>query len=266
MTASFSPAKGRESLHYSLSSALSVIFHLGIVALLIVTFVDETPVKVPPAAIMLSFAEQIQVSQPKAILPLGVNQQQKAEASAAEQTPEREEVARILAAESGEFAEKKPQKITKVAPKQIDAKKHNTLKQQAIQGNATLTSRAAPQPMEKAADKTAAPVQSDARSVKQAQLSWEGLVKGKLNSVKRYPADARRRGREGIASVTFLVDAQGNILSSEIVKSSETLALDRESLAMLKRAEPLPAPPETLLVSGRTRVTMPINFDLTQAH
>ncbi|MCS3431796.1 hypothetical protein [Klebsiella sp. BIGb0407] len=139
MTASFSPVLEREPLRYGLSSALSVIFHLGIVALLIVTFVDETPVKVPPAAIMLSFAEQIQVSQPKAILPLGVNQQQKAEASAAEQTPQKEEVARILAAETGEFAEKNPQKVTKVTPKHIDAKKQNTLKQQAIQGNATLT-------------------------------------------------------------------------------------------------------------------------------
>lgn len=266
MTVSLSPVMGREFLPYGLSSALSVVFHIGIIALLIVTFIDDTPTKVPPAAIMLSFAEQIQVSQPKAILPLGVNQQQKAEASAAEQTPQREDVAPILAAETGEFAEKKPQKVTKVTPKHTDAKKQNTLKQQAVQGNSTLTSRAAPQPMEKAADKTAAPVQSDARSVKEAQLSWEGLVKGKLNSVKRYPPDAKRRGREGIASVTFLVDAQGNILSSEVIKSSDTLSLDRESLAMLKRAEPLPKPPETLLVSGRTRVTMPISFDLTRAY
>lgn len=266
MATLFAPVQERDSLHYSLSSALSVIFHLSIAALLIVTFVDETPVKTPPAAIMLSFAEQIQVSQPKAILPLGVNQQQKAEASAAEQTPQKEDVARILSAEAGEFAEKKPQKTTKVTPKHTDAKKQNTLKQQAIEGNATLTSRAAPQPMEKVADKTAAPVQSDALSVKQAQLSWEGLVKGKLNSVKRYPSDAKRRGREGIARVTFLVDAQGNILSSEIVKSSDTLALDRESLAMLKRAEPLPKPPETLLNGGRTRVTMSINFELNQAY
>ncbi len=266
MTASFSSAIGHKSLPYGFSSALSVVFHIGIIALLIVTFVDETPTKVPPAAIMLSFAEQIQVSQPQAILPLGVNQQQKAEASASEQTPQREDVATILAAETGEFAEKKPQKVSNVTPKQTDAKKQNTLKQQAVQGNSTLTSRAAPQPMEKAADKTAAPVQSDARSVKEAQLSWEGLVKGKLNSVKRYPSDAKRRGREGIASVTFLVDAQGHILSSEVIKSSDTLSLDRESLAMLKRAEPLPKPPETLLVGGRTRVTMPINFDLTRAY
>lgn len=266
MMASFPAIKAREPLHYSLASGLSLICHLAIAALLIVTFVDETPVKVPPAAIMLSFAEQIQVSQPKAILPLGVNQQQKAEASKAEQAPQKEEVARILAGQTGEFAEKKPQKVTKVTPKQTDAKKHNTVKQQAIAGNAPLTSRAAPQPMAQVAAKTAAPVQSDAKSVKQAQLSWEGLVKGKLNSVKRYPIDAKRRGREGVASVSFLVDAQGNILSSEIVKSSDTLSLDRESLAMLKRAEPLPKPPETLLVSGRTRVTMPVNFELTQAY
>lgn len=265
MTVMFSPTLEREPLRYGLSSALSLVFHIGIVALLVISFVDDTPTKVPPAAIMLSFAEQAQVSQPKAILPLGVNQQQKAEASAAEQTPQREEVAPILAAETGEFAEKKPQQVTKVTPKHTENKKQNTIKQQAVQGNATITSRAAPQPMDKAAEKTAAPVQSDAKSAKHAELSWEGLVKGKLNSVKRYPPDAKRRGREGIASVTFLVDAQGNILSSEVSHSSGTQSLDRESLAMLKRAEPLPKPPDNLLVNGRKRVMMPINFDLTQA-
>lgn len=254
------------STGYLFSSGLSVLFHLGIIGLVVLTFIDKRPHIVAPAAIMLSFAEQPQVSQPKEALPLGVNQQQKAAHSTPQLTRQAEKVEAILPADKGEIFQPKPREHAKATPKPKDRQLRNTLQQQAAPGNATLTSRAAPQPMRQAATKTAAPIQSDAKPSQQAQLSWEGLVKGQLNRVKRYPADAKRRGREGTVDIRFLVNSNGEIIASEVVGSSGTLALDRESLAMLKRAEPLPKPPPELLSGGSRRVNMPIRFDLSQAN
>ena len=66
---------------------------------------------------------------------------------------------------------------------------------------------------------------------------------GHLNRYKRYPASARMRRQEGVVSLRFTMDRQGHVLSFEIAKSSGSDALDRETLELIKRAEPLPAIP-----------------------
>lgn len=76
-----------------------------------------------------------------------------------------------------------------------------------------------------------------------AKVSWQGLIRGYLERKKRYPSNARRRHQEGIVSVSFSVDRQGNVTQMDLVKSSNHKSLDEEILALLKRASPLPAPP-----------------------
>ncbi|WP_031295996.1 energy transducer TonB family protein [Pseudogulbenkiania ferrooxidans] len=46
---------------------------------------------------------------------------------------------------------------------------------------------------------------------------------------------------------------------------SGILSLDREALAVLRRAQPLPAPPLERLSDGQIRIVLPIHFDLNQA-
>ena len=66
---------------------------------------------------------------------------------------------------------------------------------------------------------------------------------GHLNRYKQYPASARMKRQEGVVSLRFTMDRQGHVLSFEIAKSSGSDALDKETLDLIKRAEPLPAIP-----------------------
>jgi len=80
---------------------------------------------------------------------------------------------------------------------------------------------------------------------------------------KRYPRAARRRNLEGVATLSFTVNAAGNVLRYAVVKSSGYEVLDREVENMLQRAEPLPSLPQDL---GRASldITIPIRFELAR--
>ena len=214
-----------------------------------------------PAAVMQAYAPQFQVSliQPKA--PVGVSQQQRVEAAKAE--PEAAANSPKLAlAEAGEWqqqknepGQRKPQPKTPRKPVKTASQR-----QQAQEGNALNNSQAAP-PVQTLAAITAAPLASDAAQ-RQQLLNWESLVKGRINQVKAFPPDARRRGRSGVAQVRFEVDERGALRTSQLVNSSGTLSLDREALAVLSRAMPYPPPPAALLRGGRYIVTLPVSFNL----
>ena len=64
--------------------------------------------------------------------------------------------------------------------------------------------------------------------------------------------------------MTFTVNAQGTVVSNSLATSSGTLSLDREAVAVLERAQPLPRPPAEILEGGFFKVKMPITFDLTE--
>ena len=72
-------------------------------------------------------------------------------------------------------------------------------------------------------------------------LTWQRQLVAQLERHKRYPSNAH--GALGEANLAFRIDRQGRVLSSRIVRSSGSPALDEEALALVKRAQPLPAPP-----------------------
>jgi periplasmic protein TonB len=74
-------------------------------------------------------------------------------------------------------------------------------------------------------------------------LHWQTALAAHIERFKRYPAKARSSGEQGIATVAFIIDRQGRLLTSRIVKSSGSPMLDQETFAMLGRAQPMPAPP-----------------------
>lgn len=80
---------------------------------------------------------------------------------------------------------------------------------------------------------------------------------------KRYPRSARRRNLEGVATLTFTMNAAGKVLRYEVVRSSGYDVLDREVINMLQRAEPLPALPQDLRRANMD-VTIPIRFELAR--
>jgi periplasmic protein TonB len=72
---------------------------------------------------------------------------------------------------------------------------------------------------------------------------WQMTVNTRLNQFKRYPAQARARHHEGRVVVAFMLDTEGHVVNSKIVKSSGSAILDQETLDLLARAQPFPVPP-----------------------
>ena len=73
--------------------------------------------------------------------------------------------------------------------------------------------------------------------------SFLGRLLAQLNRFKQYPGTARKAGIEGVVMLHFVMDAQGRVISYEIAKSSGRPILDAEALALIQRAQPLPALP-----------------------
>ncbi len=73
--------------------------------------------------------------------------------------------------------------------------------------------------------------------------SYLGRLLAQLNRFKQYPRAARQAHIEGVVMLHFVMDAQGRVQSFEIAKSSGRPVLDAEALALIQRAQPLPALP-----------------------
>jgi protein TonB len=77
-----------------------------------------------------------------------------------------------------------------------------------------------------------------------AIATWKRLLIAQLERHKRYPSQAR--GKVGEAQLEFTVDRAGNVLTSRVVHSSGSEALDAAALALISSAAPLPIPPAGL--------------------
>ena len=109
------------------------------------------------------------------------------------------------------------------------------------------------------ASTTSAPTAASVRTA--SAVSWKRRIGLHLQRNKRYPAAAQARREHGIARVAFLVDRTGRVISSSVVQSSGSAALDRETLDLLQRAQPLPVPPPDV-PGGPFSFSVPVRFDL----
>jgi protein TonB len=90
--------------------------------------------------------------------------------------------------------------------------------------------------------------------------NYSDLIRERIEKVKRYPLMARKAGKEGTVIVEFSVNSKGDLLSSQVVSSCGTTALDKAALKALQRASPFPLLPET--VDSPHRFSVQINFFL----
>jgi periplasmic protein TonB len=74
-------------------------------------------------------------------------------------------------------------------------------------------------------------------------LTWSRQVSRLIERHKRYPATAEARNQHGTVQLEFSLDRQGRVTTSRIAKSSGSNALDEETLDLVRRAQPFPAPP-----------------------
>jgi len=86
-------------------------------------------------------------------------------------------------------------------------------------------------------------------------------IQSLIAGYRHYPRRARLQGQQGTARVLFTLDREGKVVHSRIEQSSGHDLLDREVLAMIERAQPLPPIPDRV---GRSRLELilPVEFEL----
>jgi protein TonB len=75
---------------------------------------------------------------------------------------------------------------------------------------------------------------------------------------KQFPADARSRGEQGSAGVTFSIDGSGRVTTVKLTSSTGSRSLDREAQSMVRRASPFPPPPGGQALS----FSVPVSFNM----
>jgi protein TonB len=91
--------------------------------------------------------------------------------------------------------------------------------------------------------------------------SWQGRVMDGLQRHKRYPRPAQRLRQEGVATVSFVMGRDGRVISARLVSASGHVLLDKESLAVIDRAQPFPPPPADLM-GDSVELVVPVRFFL----
>ncbi|MBV1915507.1 MAG: energy transducer TonB [Pseudomonadales bacterium] len=95
----------------------------------------------------------------------------------------------------------------------------------------------------------------------QAKMTWQSVLLGHLEKHKRYPRQARRKGQEAIVYVQVTIDRDGTVLEHHLTTDCPYRALNRETLALISRAQPLPPPPAQL-VGDTVEFVVPVSFSL----
>ena len=104
---------------------------------------------------------------------------------------------------------------------------------------------------------TVAPAQGTAESTQRERLTWQKELVAHFDRHKRYPAGRPAKAAEIV--VSFELDRRGHILSSRVARSSGDAAFDEAALAMIKRSDPVPAPPRRVADEGLS-FTLPVIF------
>jgi len=139
-------------------------------------------------------------------------------------------------------------------PKPIEKPKDKTPKQK----HASLAS--APSAAERKAERAAAPAPGAAARNPDALPNWKSQLVARLERYKRYPSEAQARGEHGVTQLAFSIDRSGGVHHARIAQSSGSSLLDRETLLLLERAQPLPPPPAE--ISGaQIAVVVPIRYN-----
>jgi len=149
-----------------------------------------------------------------------------------------------------------PQPVLTVLPPPKPAIKPQP-KSEPRQKQASLAS--APSATERKAARAVAPAPGATRHDPNALPNWKSQLVARLERYKRYPPAARARGEHGVTQLAFSVDRAGHVHRARILRSSGSTLLDRATLALIARAQPLPPPPPQIR-GGQIAIVVPIRY------
>ncbi len=144
--------------------------------------------------------------------------------------------------------------------KKPEQEKPDPVQAQAAPSAESAASEAAAPPVSEAAREApvaAAPAIGAGRGDQKLKAAWQKRLVAHLDRSKRYPAGGAQRDAQVI--VAFTLDRMGHVVSASVSRSSGQPAFDAAALAMLRRADPVPAPPPLVADDGLS-FTVPVVF------
>ena len=149
-----------------------------------------------------------------------------------------------------------------VAPEATKPTKDETPTVKASKANTaadSVASEAAAPPVIEAAREapvSTAPVLGSGESAQLIRTTWQKELVAHLNRFKRYPAGGRRNVQIVVA---FTIDRLGHVLAANVQHGSGDPTFDQAALTMMRKADPVPAPPPIIADEGLS-YSIPVVF------
>lgn len=227
---------------------VALLLHMAIAAPFIWSHKVDSPPPAPPALEIAMFAMAPQAAEET------VDEAEPEPEPELEIEPELpEEPAEVVLEKKPEPPQPKKKPEPKPEPKPAEQPKDDTQSEQQVAQQGAIES-----------EREAAPVAGMGQKVADAERMWQQELRHHLDRRKRYPRQAQRMRQEGTPVVRFKLDGNGNVVQADLETGSGVVALDREAVMLVKRAQPLPPPPAELTSKngGMVDVTLPIEFSL----
>jgi protein TonB len=239
---------GAEGLRWSACFALALAFHAGGAAALLARWNETTESIATAPVILIDFAPVAAAPQTEQLSVAPGPQR-------VESQPEPEPPKEVAVLEQKPDPSPDPVLAVTPPPRPPEPEKPKIKRQH----QAKLTS--APTPAERRAARAVAPAPGAIAHDSLAVPTWKSRIAAALERHKRYPSEARSHGDQGVAQLAFSIDRQGGVHHARIVRSSGSSSLDRATLDLIQRAQPLPPPPPE--ISGaQIAITVPIRYNI----
>jgi protein TonB len=208
-----------------------------------VIMVDMAPVSAAPQPTQMDLAPGPVMQQADASPPPAAVQQEVVQEQIAPTPPQEKPEVVAPPEQKSEPTPPKPEPV-KVEPEKKPAP---VVKPKVVRAEAKKPTDAPPAPRTTASPKAErqAPAASAASAGASAAAlaSYRQMVAAHLQRFKQYPPAAKAAGQQGTARVSFTLSRNGGVTSVSLGGSSGHAALDAETLAMVRRAQPFPAFP-----------------------
>ncbi|MBR1231136.1 energy transducer TonB [Bradyrhizobium sp. AUGA SZCCT0182] len=122
----------------------------------------------------------------------------------------------------------------------------------ASEATATPSSEAIPE-----GPRSIAPAIGSGETARRVRATWQKELSAHLDKHKKYPKYRAQQAAE--IAVRFTLDRMGRVLSVSIEKGSGDAAFDEAALSMVRRSDPVPAPPPLIADEGLS-FTVPVIF------
>ena len=262
------------ALRWGASAAAIVALHAALLALGLAWYTQHPLPGITMPAIMVDMAPASSSPQPTPmdLAPGPVMQQADASPPPEPAKPEtvQEQIAPTPPQEKPEVEAPPEQNAQPAPPKPEPAKivpepKPAPVKPKVVRAEAKKPTETPPAPRTTAAPRAErqAPAASaiSAGASAAVMVSYNQLIAAHLQRFKQYPPGAKAAGEQGTARLSFSLGRGGQVLGSRLAGSSGHAALDGETLAMVRRAQPFPGfPPE--IKQGSMSFNVPVQFSI----